>query len=95
MSKANQKKFREQQQALINTAIARREADKKAKASLESTLIIVCWVLHDKYGFSKVRLDRLIKEVKELVRDYSDGRFEAKDLVNQLYEETGIDDIKF
>lgn len=95
MSKANQKKFREQQQALINTAIARREANKKAKTNLESTLIIVCWVLHDKYGFGKIRLDRLIKEVKELIKDYNEDRFEAKDLVNQLYEETGIDDIKF
>lgn len=95
MSKANQKKFKEQQQLLINTAIARREANKKAKSNLESTLIIVCWILHDKYGFGKTRLNRLIKEVRELIKDYNEDRFDAKDLVNQLYEETGIDDIKF
>jgi len=35
------------------------------------------------------------KELKALIDNYNDGLFTAEELVNQLYEETKIEHIKF
>ena len=53
------------------------------------------WVLHDKFGFGQQRLTKVQKELKVLIDNYNDGLFTAEELVNQLYEETGIEHIKF
>lgn len=38
---------------------------------------------------------RETRELKVLIDNYNDGLFTAEELVNQLYEETGIEHIKF
>lgn len=53
------------------------------------------WVLHDKFGFGQQRLTKVQRELKVLIDNYNDGLFTAEELVNQLYEETGIEHIKF
>lgn len=95
MSMKNKRKFEQTQLAMIQAATERRAQNKKAKEDFESVLLITCWVLHDKYGFGKDRIQRLINEVKELINDYDKGYFEAKELVDQFYKEVKIDNIKF
>lgn len=52
-------------------------------------------MLHDKFGFGQQGLTKVQKELKVLIDNYNDGLFTAEELVNQLYEETGIEHIKF
>lgn len=58
-------------------------------------MILILWVLHDKFGFGQQRLMKVQKELKALIDNYNDGLFTAEELVNQLYEETKIEHIKF
>ena len=89
MSKAEQKKFKEQ---MLRVQMNRIEQQKK---NFESALILIMWVLHDKFGFGQQRLTKVQRELKVLIDNYNDGLFTAEELVNQLYEETGIEHIKF
>lgn len=85
MSKAEQKKFKEQMLRVQMNRIS----NEQQKKNFESALILIMWVLHDKFGFGQQR------ELKVLIDNYNDGLFTAEELVNQLYEETGIEHIKF
>lgn len=91
MSKSEQKKFKEQMLRVQMNRIS----NEQQKKNFESTLILILWVLHDKFGFGQQRLTKVQKELKVLIDNYNDGLFTAEELVNQLYEETGIKHIKF
>jgi hypothetical protein len=91
MSKAEQKKFKEQMLRVQMNRIS----NEQRKKNFESALILILWVLHDKFGFGQQRLTKVQKELKVLIDNYNDGLFTAEELVNQLYEETGIEHIKF
>lgn len=91
MSKSEQKKFKEQMLRVQMNRISNEQQKKK----FESALILILWVLHDKFGFGQQRLTKVQKELKALIDNYNDGLFTAEELVNQLYEETGIEHIKF
>lgn len=72
-----------------------RQKNKENKEMFGNALTILLWVLHDKFGFGQQRLTKVQKELKVLIDNYNDGLFTAEELVNQLYEETGIEHIKF
>lgn len=91
MSKSEQKKFKEQMLRVQMNRIS----NEQQKKNFESVLILILWVLHDKFGFGQQRLTKVQKELKVLIDNYNDGLFTAEELVNQLYEETGIEHIKF
>lgn len=91
MSKAEQKKFKEQMLRVQMNRIN----NEQQKKNFESALILILWVLHDKFGFGQQRLIRAQKELKTLIDNYNDELFTAEELVNQLYKETGIEHIKF
>lgn len=91
MSKAEQKKFKEQMLRVQMNRIN----NEQQKRNFESALILILWVLHDKFGFGQQRLIRVQKELKTLIDNYNDELFTAEELVNQLYKETGIEHIKF
>lgn len=91
MSKAEQKKFKEQMLRVQMNRIS----NEHLKKNFESALILIMWVLHDKFGFGQQRLTKVQRELKVLIDNYNDGLFTAEELVNQLYEETGIEHIKF
>ncbi|WP_443724889.1 hypothetical protein [Pseudoruminococcus massiliensis] len=91
MSKAEQKKFKEQMLRVQMNRIS----NEQQKKNFESALILIMWVLHDKFGFGQQRLTKVQRELKVLIDNYNDGLFTAEELVNQLYEETGIEHIKF
>lgn len=91
MSKSEQKKFKEQMLRVQMNRIS----NEQQKKNFESAFILIAWVLHDKFGFGQQRLTKVQKELKVLIDNYNDGLFTAEELVNQLYEETGIEHIKF
>lgn len=91
MSKSEQKKFKEQMLRVQMNRIS----NEQQKKNFESALILILWALHDKFGFGQQRLTKVQKELKVLIDNYNDGLFTAEELVNQLYEETGIEHIKF
>lgn len=91
MSKSEQKKFKEQMLRVQMNRIS----NEQQKKNFESALILIMWVLHDKFGFGQRRLTKVQRELKVLIDNYNDGLFTAEELVNQLYEETGIEHIKF
>ena len=91
MSKSEQKKFKEQMLRVQMNRIS----NEQQKKNFESALILILWVLHDKFGFGQQRLTKVQKELKVLIDNYNDGLFTAEELVNQLYEEIGIEHIKF
>lgn len=64
--------------------------NEQQKRNFESALILVSWILHDKFGFGQQRLLKVQKELKTLIDNYNDGLFTAEELVDQLYEETKI-----
>jgi hypothetical protein len=86
MSKAEQKKFKEQ----MLRAQMNRINNEQQKRNFESALILISWILHDKFGFGQQRLLKVQKELKALIDNYNDGLFTAEELVDQLYEETKI-----
>lgn len=91
MSKTEQKKFKEQMLRVQMNRIS----NEQRKKNFESALILILWVLHDKFGFGQQRLAKVQRELKALIDNYNDGLFTAEELVNQLYEETGIEHINF
>lgn len=86
MSKAEQKKFKEQMLRMQMNRIN----NEQQKRNFESALILISWILHDKFGFGQQRLLKVQKELKALIDNYNDGLFTAEELVDQLYEETKI-----
>lgn len=86
MSKAEQKKFKEQMLRVQMNRIN----NEQQKRNFESALILISWILHDKFGFGQQRLLKLQKELKVLIDNYNDGLFTAEELIDQLYEETKI-----
>lgn len=86
MSKAEQKKFKEQMLRVQMNRIN----NEQQKRNFESALILVSWILHDKFGFGQQRLLKVQKELKVLIDNYNEGLFTAEELVDQLYKETGI-----
>ena len=87
MSKLEQRRFQEQ---MMRIQMNNRKI-KEQKQMFNSAMIIICWVLHDKFGFGSKRLERLIDEVNEFNDNFNAGLIEPNELIEQLKEETGIE----
>lgn len=78
----------------MNPALAAMSARQKDNtlilAAYKANMIATLMVLHDKYGFGTVRLERFIDEHKKLLDAYNAGYLDVKDIENTLEEETGI-----
>lgn len=70
------------------------EPRKKSKSeifSLEMMTVAFLWVLHDKEGYGKKRLERVYENVKELFDSYLDrNQITLIDLKNTLEDECGV-----
>mgnify|MGYP000759659592 CR=1 FL=1 len=86
MSRAEQKKFKEQMLRVQMNRIS----NEQRKKNFESALILILWVLHDKFGFGNKRLERLIDEIDKFNEDFNAGLIDPKELIEQLEEETKI-----
>lgn len=86
MSKSEQKKFKEQMLRVQMNRIS----NEQQKKNFESALILILWVLHDKFGFGNKRLERLIDEINKFNEDFNAGLIDPKELIEQLEEETKI-----
>lgn len=86
MSKAEQKKFKEQMLRVQMNRIS----NEQRKKNFESALILILWVLHDKFGFGNKRLERLIDEIDKFNEDFNAGLIDPKELIEQLEEEIKI-----
>ncbi len=68
----------------------RRDADKLIESSHKVNMLLALTVLHDKYGFGSKRIERFLKEYKELLDSYERGYISPDDLNSVLWEEVGV-----
>ena len=71
-------------------AIKKNAASEAADTAFFLMLALPLMVLHDKYGFGKVRGERFIDQVLELYDSFEKGYVSLDDLHNCLWEEGGI-----
>ena len=66
---------------------------KKSKSEIQALEFLITsflWILHDKHGWGKVRLERITEQVNNFFGDYLDrNQLTIIDIANQLEEETG------
>lgn len=68
----------------------RRDADKLIESSHKVNMLLSLTVLHDKFGFGTKRIDRFLKEYRELLDSYEKGYISADDLNRVLWDEVGM-----
>ncbi len=78
----------------FNPALFFASEEHKNQMLIQSThkanMILTLTVLHDKFGFGTVRLDRFQKAYAELLDSYNQDYVNVHDLNNTLFEETGL-----
>ena len=79
MSKSEQRRFQEQ---MMRVQLSRQK-NKENKEMFGNALIILLWVLHDKFGFGNKRLERLIDEINKFVP--------SEIITNEYFSMSGID----
>lgn len=52
--------------------------------------IAICLHMHDKEGFGKVRLKRMIDELENILESWEEGLLTVDDMAQTLLEETGF-----
>ena len=67
-------------------ANAAREA---VQSVIELTLGLPTMILHDKFGFGQVRLNRFLDETMALYQEYEEGRLSLEDVRDALWDEGG------
>ena len=68
----------------------RRDADKLIDSAQKVNMLLTMTVLHDKFGFGTKRMERFLKEYKELLDSYEKGYISPDDLNVVLWEEVGM-----
>lgn len=78
--------------------VERRMVDIMKKMHQEAVIAVVatygtvlCWVLHKRLGWGKVRLGRLLAEVTADFEAVDQGYLSIADIEQALFEETGLD----
>lgn len=69
----------------------RRDADKLISASFSAFLLLGCMALRDEFDFGKVRMERFVDKMHDLLDSYNRGYISVRDLHDTIKEETGID----
>ena len=75
MSKAEQKKFKEQMLRVQMNRIS----NEQQRKNFESALILILWVLHDKFGFGQQRLTKVASHENLLLGTSTWGAGEMQD----------------
>ena len=78
----------------IAKAIARKQVKtirSTAKGAVTDSLLFQLFTAHDKFGFGKKRLEKLLIETAELSNHVEACRVTENELIAQLKEETGFD----
>lgn len=61
------------------------------KNTLQASLIIAIWTLHNKFGFGEIRIDRFMNEYFKTSELIGDDYITFSDIQTALNEETGIE----
>lgn len=64
------------------------------EATMQSTRLFIAlpiFVLHDKFGWGRVRCERFIDEMAKFMEAYDEGRLTVVDVLETIQEELGFD----
>jgi hypothetical protein len=70
--------------------IKRSSYDKGKKDGVDCFAIMLCSVLADKWGFGKIRMQRMINQVQYVADSINTGYITIDDLIEELYEKHNI-----
>lgn len=82
MSKQDMKNFRITQDRLKNRS--------NEKAAFGAGVLLVVWVLHDKYGYEADKIEDLVNEMWKINEGINTGLIDPNDIPAVLFEETGL-----
>lgn len=86
--------LRKEELAEIISRTAASIADDIAAEKLYSTnrlfRIAICLYMHDKEGYGKIRLKRMIDELENVLESWEEGLLTVDDMAHTLLEETGF-----
>ena len=90
--------IRQDMKAAAQKLVERRMVDIMKKLHREAVISVVatygtvlCWVLHKRLGWGRVRLSRLLAEVTADFEAVDQGYLSITDIEQALFEETGLD----
>ena len=90
--------IRQDMKAAAQKLVERRMVDIMKKMHQEAVIAVVgtygtglCWVLHKRLGWGKVRLGRLLAEVTADFEAVDQGYLSITDIEQALFDETGLD----
>jgi hypothetical protein len=70
--------------------IKRSSYEKGRKDGVDGFAIMLCSVLADKWGFGKIRMQRMINQVQYVADSINKGYITTDDLIEELYEKHNI-----
>lgn len=77
-------------QAAIKTE-CRRAFDKGVYSGTGKSLIVMCYILHNSFGFGEKRLKRIVEESQYLFDCSDEGRVNIDDMAGVLKDECNFD----
>lgn len=90
--------IRQDMKAAAQKLVEHRMVDIMKKMHQEAVIAVVatygtvlCWVLHKRLGWGKVRLSRLLAEVTADFEAVNQGYLSIEDMEQTLFDETGLD----
>ena len=69
----------------------RKGARDGAEKAVNTRLLMVLWVLHDKFGFGEKRLMRMADEINELAKEMNMNLLDEKDIIKALKDECDLE----
>lgn len=69
----------------------RKGARDGAEKAVNTRLLMVLWVLHDKFGFGNKRLMRMTDEINELAEEMNMNLLGEKDIIKALKDECDLE----
>lgn len=69
----------------------RKGARDGAEKAVNIRLLMVLWVLHDKFGFGNKRLMRMADEINELAEAMNKNLLDEKGIIKALKDECGLE----
>ena len=69
----------------------RKGARDAAEKAVNTRLLMVLWVLHDKFGFGNKRLMRMTDEINELAEEMNMNLLGEKDIIKALKDECDLE----
>lgn len=69
----------------------RKGARDGAEKAVNARLLMVLWVLHDKFGFGNKRLMRMADEINELAEEMNMNLLGEKDIIKALKDECDLE----